>query len=432
VTAEEVVLELSDSRLGTVPLLEFAGQPLPQDGDAVSVIVERQDPRTGRLVLSKRHADELGFWDSVSPGDVLEGVVTGMNKGGLDIDIGGARAFLPSSQVDVHRLKDISLLIGEHICCVVVQVDRTTRDLVVSRKRYQEQEARSRRLRALEGIVEGDIRGGTVTSLTAYGAFIDLGGVDGLLHMTDLSWGRVRDPREVLQVGQPLRVRVLRINRETGKVSVGLKQLKPNPWDGIEQRYPKDRRLRARIARLTDFGAFLELEEGVDALLPIGELSWSKHVTHPSEVVQIGQEVEVQVLRVDAVKKRISVGLRQTQASPWSTAGERFPVNGKAWGKVVKVADFGAFVEIAPGLEGLIHISELSDRRVKAVTEVVQEGQEVEVRVIKVDVEQQRISLSLRPEPKAPPATKAAPTLAERRKERKRPLRGGLASHFEW
>jgi small subunit ribosomal protein S1 len=327
-------------------------------------------------------------------------------------------------------MKDISLLIGEHVRCIVTQVDRTTRDLIVSRKKYLESEARAKRQQALEGLAEGDIRSGTVTNLTQYGAFIDLGGVDGLLHMTDISWGRVRDPREVLQVGQPIRVRILKINRETGKVSLGLKQVKPNPWDGIEDRYPKDRRIRAKVARMTEFGAFLELEEGVDALLPIGEMSWSKHVVHPSEVVKIGDEIEVVVLRVDAERKRISVGLKQMQENPWSTVEARFPINSKVNGKVVKIMDFGAFVEIAPGIEGLIHISELSEKRVKTVADVVQEGQEVEVRVVKLDLPSQRISLSMRPEQKVP--VRVAESPAAKKKERKRPLRGGLSSHFEW
>lgn len=430
VTAEEVSVELDEGRQGIVPLIEFAGQPLPKVGDAVSVIIEKEDPASGKIVLSKRHADELTFWDSVSPGDELDGVVTGMNKGGLDIDIGGARAFLPSSQVDTHRMKDISLLIGEHVRCIVTQVDRTTRDLIVSRKKYLESEARAKRQQALEGLTEGDIRSGTVTNLTQYGAFIDLGGVDGLLHMTDIGWGRVRDPREVLEVGQPIRVRILKINRETGKVSLGLKQVKPNPWDGIEERYPKDKRIKAKVARMTEFGAFLELEEGVDALLPIGEMSWSKHIVHPSDVVKIGDEIEVAVLKVDAEKKRISVGLKQTQENPWSTVEARFPVNSKVNGKVVKIMDFGAFVEIAPGVEGLIHISELSERRVKTVSEVVQEGQQVEVRVIRLDLPSQRISLSMRPEPKVPVRVPESP--AAKKKERKRPLRGGLSSHFDW
>lgn len=431
VTAEEVLILLEDGRQGTVPLIEFAGQPLPKDGDGVSVIIEREDAATGRVVLSKRHADELTFWQSVQPGDELEGVVTGMNKGGLDIDIGGARAFLPASQVDTHRMKDISLLIGEHVRCIVTQVDRTTCDLIVSRKRYLEKEAHEKRRQALAHLTEGDIRSGTVTNLTQYGAFIDLGGVDGLLHMADMSWGRVRDPHEVLQIGQPIRVRILKINQETGKVSLGLKQVKPNPWDGIEERYPKDRRLKARIARMTDFGAFLELEEGVDALLPIGEMSWSKHVNHPSDVVKIGDEIEVVVLKVDSEKKRISVSLKQTQENPWATVEAKFPVNSKVQGKVVKILDFGAFVELAPGVEGLIHISELSDKRVKAVGDVVSEGQEVEVRIIKVDLPNQRISLSMKPEQKIPARGIEAKQL-DKTKGRKRPLRGGLSSHFDW
>jgi small subunit ribosomal protein S1 len=431
VTAEEVFIDLGGKTQGAVPLIEFAGQPLPKEGDEVSVIIERFDPATGMLALSKRGADELTFWQSVQPGDVLEGVVTGMNKGGLDIDIGGARAFLPASQVDIHRVKDISVLIGEHVRCSVTSVDRTTRDIVVSRRKVLEQERKENRQRLLDELAEGENRTGTVSSITEYGAFIDLGGIDGLLHITDMSWGRVKSARDVVQEGQTITVKVLKIDREKGKISLGLKQAEPNPWDNIEQKYPVGSRVRARVVRMAEFGAFLELEPGVDALLPISEMSWSKRIARPDEIVKVGDVPEVSILKVDAPKKRISVSMKATSEDPWARVQELFPVNSTVKGKVTKAMEYGAFVELAPGVEGLIHISELSDRRVRAVTDVVKEGQEVEVRVIKFDPEAKRISLSMKPPAKDAPEP-AAEERSKKKPARKRPLRGGLASHFEW
>ncbi|HOW72266.1 MAG TPA: S1 RNA-binding domain-containing protein [Phycisphaerae bacterium] len=414
----------------TIPFIEFAGHPTPKEGDEISVVVEEFDPPTNKLAISKRHADEMLFWHSVQPGDLLEGVVTGMNKGGLDIDIGGARAFLPSSHVDITRIKDISTLIGEHVRCIVTQVDRTTRDLIVSRRKYLERERKEARRKAVDALVEGQKYTGTVSNLTDYGAFVNVGGVDGLVHITDMSWGRVRNPADLLQVGQQVEVLITRIDHQRQKVSLSIKQLKADPWSTAEIKYPVGSRIRSRVARLADFGAFLELEEGIDALLPLSEMSWSRRVNDPSEVVKPGDEIEVIVLRVEPAKQRISVGLKQTEPDPWSTVETRFPLNTPTKGKVSRIMEFGAFVELTPGVEGLIHISELSDKRVKAVGDVVKEGEEVEVRVIRVDTKAQRISLSLRPAPKIqepPPAAPHKPKPA-----RKKPLRGGLSSHFNW
>lgn len=428
VTAEEVLAEI-DGRQGSVPIIEFIGQPLPKEGDEFSVIIERDDPETGQLLLSKRQADEQTFWDSVKPGEILEGVVTGMNKGGLDIDIGGARAFLPASQVDTHRLRDISTFIGEHVRCVVTQVDRTTRDLIVSRRKLIDRERKARRTELLKSLQEGEVRTGTVSNIMDYGAFVDLGGVDGLLHITDMSWARLKHPSEMVQVGQELQVRVLKVDRSGGKVSLGLKQIAPDPWEGVETRYPEGSRLRARVVRLADFGAFLELEPGVDALLPASEISWSRRTAPLSELVHVGDEPEVVVLKVDPARKRISVGMKQIEENPWTSAETRFAVDTVHRGKVSKIVDYGAFVEVAPGIEGLVHISELSNQRVRSVGDVVKEGQDVEVRVVKLDLKAQRISLSMRPKPEP---MRHVEESAKRKTARKRPLRGGLASHFEW
>jgi small subunit ribosomal protein S1 len=330
--------------------------------------------------------------------------------------------------VDVRRVKDISTLIGEHVRCVVTQVDATTRDLIVSRRKVIDKERRDKRSEAINALQEGEIRHGTVTNLAEFGAFVDVGGVEGLLHITDMSWGRVHHPSEVVQQGQELDVCVLKVDRHSGKVSLGLKQAKPDPWTDVEQKYPDGTRVKGRVLRFADFGAFIELEAGVEALLPISEISWSKRLNHPSEVLKLGDEVELLVLKTDAAKRRISLGLKQTEENPWDQVERLCPADSTVKGKVTKIMEFGAFVELIAGVEGLVHISELSERRVRTVQDVVKEGQEVEVRVLKIDRQAQRISLSMKPPPKEPehkPEEKAKP-------KKKRPLRGGLSSHFDW
>ncbi|NLX21769.1 MAG: S1 RNA-binding domain-containing protein [Phycisphaerae bacterium] len=432
VRPDGVLFNLGDRFHGSVPLIEFAGHPTPKPGDEISVITERFYPETGEVVLSKRHADEELFWQSVQPGDLLEGVVTGMNKGGLDIDIGGARAFLPASQVDLRRIKDISVLIGEHVQCVVAQVDRTTKDLIVSRRKAMEREREQERRKLLQNLTEGEVCTGRVSNITDYGAFVTVNGVDGLVHITDLSWGRVKHPAEVVQVGQEVSVRILKVDQEKGKVSLSIRQATPDPWETVESKYPVGSRITARIARLADFGAFVQLEPGVDALLPLSEMSWSHRVNNPADIVKVGDELELAILKVEPAKQRISVGLKQTTEDPWTTVDARFPVNEIVKGKVSKIMDFGCFVEIAPGMEGLVHISELSLRRVNAVSDVVKEGQEVDVRILKIDKEAQRISLSMRPAPKLRLDEQVDSGRAKAKTARKKPLRGGLTSHFDW
>ncbi|GMV96548.1 MAG: hypothetical protein AMXMBFR83_09130 [Phycisphaerae bacterium] len=432
VTAEEVFVVIDTGQQGYVPLIEFAAQPLPHVGDDISVLIERSEDKTGLLKLSKRQADEFTFWQSVQPGDVLEGVITGMNKGGLDVDIGGARAFLPASQVDMRRIHDISTFIGEHVRCVVTQVDRATQDLVVSRRRLQEIEKQEQRKAAVEAIQEGEIRTGRVSNVTEFGAFVSLGGVDALLHMSDMSWGRVRPPAEVVRKGDEITVKVLKVDRAAGKVSVGLKQARPNPWDNITERYQEGARVKGKVLRFADFGAFLELEDAVEALLPISEMSWTQRIGHPADLLKEGEEREVVVLKVDPARRRISVGLRQTEPNPWDTLEQQFPINATVKGKVTKIMEYGAFVELLPGIEGLVHISALSDRRVRAVGDVVKEGQEVEVRVLKIDRGAQRVSLSMKPQeaPRRPAGD--APGKESKPAKKPRPARGGLSSHFDW
>jgi len=427
ITADEVIVDLDGRKQGKLPIAEFEKQPLPGENHEIMVLIEKADDTADMLVLSVHGAEERAFWKAVKPGDQLDGVVTGMNKGGLDVDIGGARAFLPASHVDAKRMRDISQLIGEHISCIVTQVDRATHDLIVSRRKYLEKDRKNRRKNLLNELIEGQKRTGKVTNVTDYGAFVDLGGVDGLIHITDMSWSHIKHPTEALQQGQEIEVCVLKVDREKNKVSLGLKQAQPDPWESVAEKYAKGTRVKGKILRLADFGAFVELEKGIEALLPLAEMSWSKRPAKADDIVKVGDEIEVEVLRADKKRRRISISLKQTQGNPWADIEKTFPVKEKFKGLVTKIMDFGAFVELAPGIEGLIHISELSTRRVKTVGDVVKEGQEVEVRVLKIDKANQRISLSMKP-----PDESYAADDAKAKKKRKRPLRGGLASHFDW
>jgi small subunit ribosomal protein S1 len=423
VTIDALLVALSGDGEGRLSLSEYAGLPVPTVGETIHVRVDREE--NGTLSITRVSEAENTFWDSVKEGDTLEGVVTGMNKGGLDIDIGGARAFLPASHVDIKPVKDISMLIGEHVTCIVSQVDRTSRDLVVSRRKFLRKAVKQKRHELFEGLEEGQTRTGKVASVTDYGAFVDLGGANGLLHMSDMTWGRIRHPSEMVHPEQELEVKILKVDPKKGKISLGLKQLQPDPWESIQERYPKDSKVTGRVISLTDFGAFLELEPGVEALLPLSEMSWSRHAARPSDMVSEGQEIEVVVLKVDPARRKFSVGTRQLQENPWASVETRFPINDTFKGKVTRTMEFGAFVEVAEGVEGLIHISELADRRVRAVTDVVKEGDEVEVRVIKVDPKAQRLSLSMKP------LTKQDIEDARPRKKKKRPERGGLSSHID-
>jgi small subunit ribosomal protein S1 len=276
-------------------------------------------------------------------------------------------------------------------------------------------------------LAEGQVREGTVRNITEYGAFVDLGGVDGLLHISDMSWGRVKDATEVVEVGQKLQVKVLKVDQEKERISLGLKQIMANPWDGVEQRYKPSQRITGRVTRLAEFGAFVEVEPGLEGLVPIGEMSWVKRVRHPSEIVSEGSVIEVEVLQVDPDKRRMSLGMRQIQDNPWDGAASRYQPESVVKGKVTRLADFGAFIEVEPGIEGLVHISELADRRVNRVSEIVEQDQEVQVRVLSVDPDSQRMSLSLKGVTTSAEAVfKADEAEREERRKRKRPRRGGL------
>ena len=431
----DVFIDLGGKSQGVVARSQFGKEEVLEIGSEVEVIIERYDADSGLLIASRDGAVREAHWDSLRVGTIVQGRITGMNKGGLEVNLNGIRGFMPASHVDVAHVKDISVFLGQKVLCEILELNRRARNVLLSRRKVVQKEQQERKKTLLDELAPGQIRQGAVGNLTEFGAFVDLGGIDGLIHISDLSYRQVDRVSDVLEPGQTVEVKVLKVDKKRERVSLGLKQVKPDPWAGVGERYPVDTRLTVRVVRLERFGAFVELEEGVDGLIPMSEMSWSR-IGRLSDVLQVGQAVEAVVIRVEPEKRRIALSLKQVEADPWAGVLESFPKNSTIAGKVTKCTDFGAFVELVPGVEGLVHISELSDQRVKKCEDVVQPGQEVEVRVLDVDTEQRRISLSVKAaqttvqapvEGKPPPAEKQQP-----KKKRKRPVRGGLASHFEW
>ncbi|RKX31582.1 MAG: 30S ribosomal protein S1 [Verrucomicrobia bacterium] len=486
VREDGVLVDIGYKSEGVVPAYELEDLENIRPGDEIEVLVESLEDDDGMLVISKRKAEQKRNWERLAKeyreGDVIEGVIKSRVKGGLIVDV-GVDAFLPGSQLDTGPVRDVGPYIGRRFEFKIIKMNPNRRNLVVSRRELIEERHRERKRKLLAEIQEGQIRKGVVKNITDFGAFIDLDGMDGLLHVTDMRWGRVGHPSEVLSVGQEVEVMVLRVDREKERISLGLKQKTPNPWEHVEERYPVGSRVKGRVVNLlpygafveledgveglihvsemswtrrinrasevlsvgdeveavvlsvnkqerkislslrhttvnpwdtvkerypigarvkgrvrnfTSYGAFVELEEGVDGMIHVSDLSWTRKVNHPSEILQKDQMVEAVVLEVDPENRRISLGLKQAQEDPWATVGSRYQVGQKVKGRVVRLAPFGAFIELEPGVEGLVHVSEISDERVENVADVLQEGQEIEARVIRIDTVERRIGLSIR------------------------------------
>src|SRR6186997_1586763 len=394
VTASEVIVDVGYKSEGIIPVDEFideTGQVSVQPGDTVDVLLERTEDREGYVVLSREKAEKMKIWDEVEKAYADKKVVIGRViervKGGLAVDI-GVRAFLPGSQVDVRPVRNLDALKGQELRMRVIKVNKKRGNIVLSRKAVLEEENAERKRDTLETLEEGKVLMGTVKNITEYGAFVDLGGIDGLLHITDMSWGRINHPSEVLNVGDEIKVQVLKFDRDSERVSLGYKQLKADPWTTATIKYPVGARVKGKVVSLTDYGAFVELEEGVEGLIHVSEMSWSKKVKHPSKVLTVGQEVECQVLGIDQEAHRISLGLKQTESNPWSQLVEKYPVGSKIKGNVRNLTEFGAFVEVEEGIDGLIHISDLSwTKRLKHPSEALKKGDTVEAMVLNIDAE---------------------------------------------
>jgi small subunit ribosomal protein S1 len=403
VSESEVIVDVGYKSEGIIGIEEFrdeTGKVNIKPGDTVDVLLEKTEDKEGYVVLSKEKAEKMKVWDDVERAYQERRIVTGRViervKGGLAVDI-GVRAFLPGSQVDLRPVRNLDSLRGQELRMRVIKVNKKRGNIVLSRKAVLEEENAEKKRDTLETLEEGKVLMGTVKNITEYGAFVDLGGIDGLLHITDMSWGRINHPNEVLNVGDEIKVQVLKFDRETERVSLGYKQLKADPWTTATIKYPVGARVKGKVVSLTDYGAFVELEEGVEGLIHVSEMSWSKKVKHPSKILTVGQEVECQVLGIDQEAHRISLGLKQTESNPWSQLVEKYPISSKIKGKVRNLTEFGAFVEVEEGIDGLIHISDLSwTKRVKHPSEVLKKGDVVEAVVLNIDAENQRLSLGLK------------------------------------
>ena len=398
-----VVIDFGYKSEGIVNPAEFTedGVITVKAGDEVEVLVKSMETADGLPVLSRADAVRMKAWDDLEKayqdGSTVKGRVMERIKGGLRIDIDGIAAFLPGSQVDVRPVRNLDSLRNQEIEAKVIKLNRKRSNVVLSRKAVIEGENAGRKDQTLGQIEEDIIVEGQIKNLTDYGAFVDLGGVDGLLHVTDMSWGRLQNPSELFKVGDNIQVKVLKFDRDRERVSLGYKQLLPDPWSSVEERFPIGTRVGGRIASVADYGAFVELENGVEGLVHVSEMSWSKRVKHPSKIVNPGDTVEVEVLSVDPKARRISLGMKQIQENPWQTLHDRYQIGTRVHGRVRNLTDFGAFIEIEDGVDGLVHVSDISwSRRIKHPSEVLKKGQEIDAIITSIDTENRRLSLSIK------------------------------------
>ncbi|HMU38760.1 MAG TPA: 30S ribosomal protein S1 [Pseudomonadota bacterium] len=408
INKDHVIVDIGDKSEGQVAIAEFLGpdgQVMLTEGDEIDVYLESRENENGLCVLSKEKADRLKVWDEISAAcerdELIEGVISQRVKGGLAVGIrGGVKAFLPGSQVDLRPVRNLDSFIGKQFKFKVIKFNKKRGNIVLSRRVLLEKERAELKEQTLERLTEGQIVEGIVKNLTEYGAFIDLGGIDGLLHITDMSWGRVTHPSELFQVGDHVRVKVLKYNAETERVSLGLKQITDDPWSHASERYVPGTVVKGKVVSLKDYGAFIELEEGIEGLVHISEMSWTRRVKHPSKVVVVGDTVEAVVLDIDAKSNRISLGMKQLEPNPYEQLAAKYPQGAVVKGRVRNIADFGIFVEIEDGIDGLVHISDMSwTQRIKHPSEMFQKGDEVEAAVINIDTtdgEKPKISLGIK------------------------------------
>jgi small subunit ribosomal protein S1 len=419
---DAVFVDFGGKSQGVASLAQFEKEPTI--GEEMDFHVERYDPAEGLLILNKRGAAMSNVtWENLEIGQVVEGTVTGVNKGGLELQVKGMRAFMPAGQVDLYFQPDLNVHLNQKLTAEVTAFDAHAKNLVISRRNLLEREKEEAKQKLLSEIAEGQIRRGTVRSIMDYGAFIDLGGLDGLLHVSELTHRRGVKVTDFVKVGDLVDVKIVKIDRETGKLGLSLKQMMADPWIGAETKYSAGTPVTGRVSRVENFGAFIEVEEGVEGLLPVSEISYQR-IRHPSEIVKEGDTLRLVVLSIDPLAKKMSFSLKQAGPDPWKTVSDRYARDMTVDGAVTRVVDFGAFVELEPGLEGLVHISELASNRVKAAGDVVKPGQKVRVRVMEIDADGRRISLSLKQA--SLPETESAKPAPSSSKTKRPQLRGGL------
>jgi small subunit ribosomal protein S1 len=396
-----VVLDIGFKSEGTIPLEEFKDLPDLKPGDEVEVLLEHLEDQEGSVVLSKKKADFMRVWERIRVAyendEPVRGALIKKIKGGVVVDLMGVDAFLPGSQIALRRVPNVDELLGQTFDFKIIKLNKRRRNIVVSRRVILEQERAGKREKLMKELQKDQVRKGVVKNITDFGAFIDLGGVDGLLHITDMSYGRIQHPSEMVHIGQELEVKVLDIDWDRERISLGLKQLQSYPWKDVAEKYPVGTRVSGKVVSITNYGAFIELEPGIEGLVHISEMSWTRNVRHPSKLVSIGEAIEAVVLKVDPNEEKISLGMKQTEQDPWMMLPEKYPVGTRLNGKVRNLTSFGAFVEIEPGIDGLIHISDMSwTKRVQHPSEVVKKGDSVDVVILNVDAENKRISLGLK------------------------------------
>ena len=385
---------------GNIHLHEFPnnGQDLSV-GEEVEVFLERSEDNDGNVVLSKEKANKIKLWDELvskyEAEEIIEGTIIAKAKGGLTVDI-GLKAFLPGSQIDLRPIRNLEKLIGEVFQMRIIKMNKKRGNIVLSRRALLEEKRQNSRTETLQQLEENSLIAGVVKNITEYGIFVDLGGIDGLLHITDMSWGRVNHPSEMFSMGDKLEVMVLKFDKEKERVSLGLKQITADPWVSVDEKYPINKQIKGKIVSITDYGVFVELEKGIEGLVHISEMSWSRHIKHPSKIVSIRDEVDAVVLTLDKEKKRISLGMKQMEANPWGEIEEKYPVGTEVIGTIRNLTDFGAFIELEDGVDGLIHISDLSWKKIKHPSEILKKKDEVKAIVLNIDKDNCRISLGVK------------------------------------
>ncbi|MCX6136993.1 MAG: 30S ribosomal protein S1 [Ignavibacteriales bacterium] len=394
----DVALDIGFKSEGTVPKNEFPRIDELKIGDEVEVFLENIEDKDGQMVLSRKRADFMRIWERVTrsfeTGELLKGRILRRIKGGLVVDLLGIDAFLPGSQIDVRPVRDFDALIGKEMDFRVVKINHPSENVVVSHKILVEEELADQRKAILNSLEKGQILEGSVKAISDFGVFVDLGGVDGLVHITDLSWGRVNHPSEIVKLDQTINVVVLDFDEEKKRISLGYKQLQKHPWENIDTKYPVGTKVSGKVVSLTDYGAFIEIEKGIEGLIHISEMSWTQHIKHPSQIVSMGQVIDAVILSLDKDNKKISLGIKQLEPDPWTTLLLKYPVDSRHTGVVRNLTNFGVFVELEQGVDGLIHISDLSwTKKIRHPGEVVKKGDSIEVIILGVDVDQRRISL---------------------------------------
>jgi small subunit ribosomal protein S1 len=411
---KEVTVDVGFKSEGVIPVEEFPDLEGVKVGDEIEVFLEKTENQDGLVVLSKQRADFVKVWDRVKTaadnGELVEGKLVRKIKGGVVVDLYGVEAFLPGSQIALRQVQNVDSLIGQTMEFKIIKLNKRRRNIVVSRRAVLEEHRAKQKSEIIQELAKDQIREGQVKNITDFGAFVDLGGIDGLLHITDMSWGRVSHPSELVSIGDKVRVKVLSFDPEKERISLGMKQLTPYPWEDVDKRYQVTTRVKGKVVSITDYGAFVELEKGIEGLIHISEMSWTRHVRHPSKVVAIGDQIEAMILKIDKENEKISLGLKQIEPDPWLTLDNRFPIGTRLTGKVRNLTNFGAFVEIEEGIDGLVHISDMSwTRRVVHPSEILKKGDKVDVVVLSIDKDARRISLGLKQVTEDP-----WPTLAER------------------